>query len=71
LEIIQYNSFMKNTDENLKITIKDIARRCNITEQTYHNWKKDKPELIKLISMGLDMENMLKKYNTKTILHNS
>jgi len=62
---------MKNTDENLKITIKYISKRCNISEQTYHNWKKDKPELIKLISMGLDMENMLKKYNTKIILDNN
>jgi DNA-binding XRE family transcriptional regulator len=43
-------------------TIKDIAERCNISEQTYYNWKKDKPELIKLISMGLDMEKLLKKY---------
>jgi len=43
-------------------TIKDIANRCNISEQTYYNWKKDKPELIKLISMGLDMEKLLNKY---------
>jgi len=43
-------------------TIKDIASRCNISEQTYYNWKKDKPELIKLISMGLDMEKLLMKY---------
>ena len=45
-----------------KETIKDIARRCNISEQTYYNWKKDKPELIKLINMGLDMEKLIKKY---------
>jgi len=45
-----------------KVTIKDIAIRCNITEQTYHNWKKDKPELIKLINMGLDMEKLINKY---------
>ena len=43
-------------------TIKDIANRCNISEQTYYNWKKDKPELIKLIGMGLDMEKLLNKY---------
>jgi DNA-binding XRE family transcriptional regulator len=59
---------MKNTDDNLKITIKDIAKRCNITEQTYYNWKKDKPELIKLIQMGLDFEIILKKHNNKIIL---
>ena len=45
-----------------KVTIKDIADRCNISEQTYHNWKKDKPELIKLINMGLDMEKLVEKY---------
>jgi len=56
---------------NEKITIKYIAKRCNITEQTYYNWKKDKPELIKLINMGLDMENFIKKYNDKIILDNS
>ena len=44
-------------------TIKEIAKRCNISEQTYYNWKKDKPELIKLINMGLDMEKLLNKYN--------
>lgn len=54
-----------------KLTIKDIAIRCNITEQTFHNWKKDKPELVKLINMGLDMEILLKKYSTKIVLDNS
>ncbi|MBT5490871.1 helix-turn-helix domain-containing protein [bacterium] len=53
---------MNNIDDTSKITIKDIAKRCNITEQTYYNWKKDKPELIKLIQMGIDMENLIKKY---------
>jgi len=52
-------------------TIRHIAKRCNISEQTYYNWKKEKPELIKLIEMGLDMENMIKKYSTKIILENS
>jgi len=53
--------FMKK-DNIHKETIKEIASRCNISEQTYYNWKKDKPELIKLINMGLDMEKLLKKY---------
>ena len=52
---------MKKNNPNTE-SIKDIAKRCNISEQTYYNWKKDKPELIKLISMGLDMEKLLKKY---------
>lgn len=59
----------KNT-ENQNTTIKELSKRLNISEQTYHNWKKDKPELIKLIKMGLDMESLLKKYNNKIILQN-
>lgn len=47
------------------ITIKELAKRLNISEQTYHNWKKDKPELINLINMGLDMEALLEKYKLK------
>ena len=49
--------------KEVKDTIKNIANRCNITEQTYYNWKKDKPELIKLIQMGLDMEQLINKYS--------
>jgi len=45
-----------------KLTNKEIAQRCNITEQTFYNWKKEKPELIKLIEMGLELENLLLKY---------
>ncbi len=47
------------------ITIKELSKRLNISEQTYHNWKKEKPELIKLINMGLDMEKLLNKYSIK------
>ncbi len=56
---------MKIDDKEIKTTIKTISKRLNITEQTYYNWKKDKPELIKLINMGLDMEKLLNKYNIK------
>ena len=47
------------------ITIKELSKRLNISEQTYHNWKKEKPELIKLINMGLDVEKLLNKYSIK------
>jgi len=56
---------MKTADKEIKTTIKDISKRLNITEQTYYNWKKEKPELIKLINMGLDMEKLLNKYIVK------
>jgi DNA-binding XRE family transcriptional regulator len=52
-----------NNKSEKRISIKELAIRLNISEQTYHNWKKDKPELIKLIRMGLDMENLIEKYN--------
>lgn len=52
----------RSVGKDSKVTIKDLADRCNISEQTYYNWKKDKPELIKLINMGLDMERLLKKH---------
>jgi DNA-binding Lrp family transcriptional regulator len=54
---------MNSIQKEIKITIKDISKRLNISEQTYHNWKKEKPELIKLIKMGLDMEKLINKYN--------
>jgi DNA-binding XRE family transcriptional regulator len=49
-------------NKSSKITIKDLAKRCNITEQTYHNWKKNKPELIKLIELGLEFETIINKH---------
>lgn len=54
-----------NKENYQKTTIRDIAKRCNISEQTFYNWKKDKPELVKLIGMGLDMEKLLDKYDIK------
>lgn len=51
-----------NKNNSSKITIKDIAKRCNISEQTFYNWKKEKPELIKLIEMGLELEKLLEKH---------
>jgi len=40
-----------------KFTQKEIAKRINVTEHTLINWKKSKPELIKLINLGLEAEN--------------
>jgi len=40
-----------------KFTQKEIAKRINVTEHTLSNWKKTKPELIKLIKLGLEKEN--------------
>ena len=40
-----------------EFSIKEIAKQINITEQTLLNWKKSKPGLIKLIYLGLRIEN--------------
>lgn len=51
-----------NKINSSKPTIKDISKRCNISEQTFYNWKKDKPELVKLIEMGVELESLIKKH---------
>lgn len=52
---------MKKNDVKT-LTVKELVKRLNITEQTYYNWKKNKPELIKLINMGIEMEKVINKY---------
>jgi DNA-binding XRE family transcriptional regulator len=49
------------------MTKKELAKRINVDPKTITNWEKDKPELIKLIHLGLateehisDVENYLK-----------
>jgi transcriptional regulator with XRE-family HTH domain len=56
---------MKEIPKHKKFTNKDLSKRFNITEQTYSNWKKSKPDLIKIIELGLDFEDILKKYNNE------
>lgn len=44
----------------MKLTRKDKeerAERFNISVSTYYNWEKEKPELIKVIELGLQKEN--------------
>ena len=43
----------------MKLTRKDKeerAERFNISVSTYYNWEKEKPELIKIIELGLEYE---------------
>ena len=37
--------------------IEEICKKFKISKQTWYNWKKEKPELIKLINLGLEAEN--------------
>ena len=44
----------------MKLTRKEKekrAERFNISASTYYNWEKEKPELIKIIELGLQKEN--------------
>ena len=34
----------------------EIAERFNISIATYYNWEKNKPDLIKIIELGLEKE---------------
>ncbi len=43
----------------MKLTRKEKeerAKRFNISIATYYNWEKEKPELIKIIDLGLEKE---------------
>lgn len=47
----------------MKLTRKDKqerAERFNISVSTYYNWEKEKPELIKIIELGLEKEQEIK-----------
>lgn len=46
----------------MKLTRKEKeerAKRFNISIATYYNWEKEKPELIKIIDLGLEKEKEL------------
>ena len=48
----------------MKLTTKDKekrAERFNISVSTYYNWEKEKPELIRIIELGLQKENEIEK----------
>ena len=47
------------------MTKQELAKILNITRPTLNKWEKEKPELIKLINMGLALEDQIeetKKY---------
>lgn len=39
------------------MTKQELAEKVKVTRQTLNNWEKEKPELIKLIKLGLEKEN--------------
>ena len=41
------------------MTKKELAERINVDPKTIKNWETSKPELIKLINLGLEVEKYL------------
>lgn len=41
------------------MTKKELAERINVDPKTLRNWETSKPELIKLINLGLEVEKYL------------
>lgn len=41
------------------MTKKELAERINVDPKTIKNWETSKPELIKLINLGLEVEKQL------------
>lgn len=41
----------------MEFNIDELAKRIDIASSTYYKWKKTKPELIKLLLLGLQKEN--------------
>ena len=39
----------------------ELAKKLKISRNTLNNWEKEKPELIKLINMGLALEDKIKE----------
>ena len=38
------------------MTKQELAGKLNVTRQTLNQWEKDKPELVRLINMGLQAD---------------
>lgn len=48
-------------EENIKTREREeLAKRVNSTAKTLYNWETSKPELIKLLKLGLEKENEIK-----------
>jgi len=43
------------------MTRKELAEMLGISLRTLNNWEKDKPKLVKLINLGLNIEEQIKE----------
>ena len=46
--------------EIMEFNIDELAERVDIATSTFYKWKKTKPELIKLLLLGLEKEQEIK-----------
>ena len=44
-----------------KMTRKELATELGISLRTLNNWEKEKPKLVKLINLGLNIEEQIKE----------
>ena len=47
---------------------KELAEKFNISVSTFYQWEKNKPELIRLIKLGIEYENKLKNPEIKEFI---
>ena len=50
------------------MTRTELAKLLNVTTHTLKNWERDKPELVRLINLGLQADTNIKE--TKKLLEN-
>ncbi|MFZ2890592.1 helix-turn-helix domain-containing protein [Sulfuricurvum sp.] len=43
------------------MTREELAELLNVSRNTLNNWEKEKPELVKLINLGLSVEDQIEE----------
>lgn len=43
------------------MTREELAEMFGVSRQTLNNWEKEKPELVKMINLGLTMEDQIEE----------
>lgn len=56
LILVNIFHFVKSNQRKVHMTKKELAERINVDPKTLKNWETTKPELMKLIQLGLSAE---------------
>lgn len=54
-----YNNCALKRKVHNNMTREELAELLNVSRNTLNNWEKEKPELVKLINIGLTMEDQI------------